>query len=124
MVQRSALSVAPDLGEIEDPPLARRQQLLAGEFGRGVQVERRPLARRVDELGGERVQVGLVAGRDLQRRGLDLDEVALFEPLPESGGDPIASEQPRPAILVDVRPPPGQGSDPRRARAAGAVPLL
>ena len=46
MVQRAALAVAKHAGELEDPPLARRQQLLAGEFRRGVQIEPRALARR------------------------------------------------------------------------------
>ena len=41
MVQRAALAVAEDAGEFEDPRLARRQQLLAGEFRRGAQIERR-----------------------------------------------------------------------------------
>ena len=41
MMQRAALAVAEDAGEIENPRLARRQQLLAGEFRRGAQIERR-----------------------------------------------------------------------------------
>jgi hypothetical protein len=65
MMQRPALAVSPHLGEVEDAPFPRRQQLLAGELGRGVQVERRALAGLSDQLGGEGVQVGLVAGREL-----------------------------------------------------------
>ena len=42
----AALAVAEDAGEIEDPRLAGRQQLLAGEFRRGVQIERRAARRR------------------------------------------------------------------------------
>jgi hypothetical protein len=38
MVQRRALAIAEDAGEIEDAPLAGRQQLLGREFRRGVQV--------------------------------------------------------------------------------------
>ena len=41
MMQRAALAVAEHAGEIEDARLARRQQLLAGEFRRGAQIERR-----------------------------------------------------------------------------------
>ena len=80
MVQRPALAVAPDPGEFEDPRLAGRQQLLAGELRRGAQVERRARAVGADRLGGEGVQVRLVAGRDLQGRGLDLDEAPRLEP--------------------------------------------
>ena len=39
VVQRAALAVAEDLGEFDDPPLARRQELLAGKFRRGAQIE-------------------------------------------------------------------------------------
>ena len=55
--------------------LAGRQQLLAGELRRGVQIERRARPVRPDRLGREGVQMRLVAGRDLQRRRFDLDEV-------------------------------------------------
>ena len=37
VVQRGPLAVAEDMGEGEDARLAGRQQLLAGELGRGVQ---------------------------------------------------------------------------------------
>ena len=71
MVQGPALAVAEDVGEGEQARLAGGQQLLAGELGRGVQVE--PALRRAVGglgVGREGVQVGLVAGRDLQdRRG-------------------------------------------------------
>ena len=87
MMQRAALAVAEHAGEIEDARLAGRQQLLAGEFRRGAQIERLPLAAGSDQLGGEGMQMGLVAGRDLQGGGLDLDEIARGEPGPQSGRD-------------------------------------
>ena len=40
-MQRAALAVAEYPGELEDAPLARRQQFLAGKFRRGVQIEPR-----------------------------------------------------------------------------------
>ena len=43
MMQRAALAVAERAGELDDPGLAGRQELLAGEFGRGSQIK--PLAR-------------------------------------------------------------------------------
>ena len=73
MMQRAALAVAEHAGEFENARLARRQQLLGGEFRRGAQIERAPLPARRDQLGGEGMQMRLVAGRDLQSRGLDLD---------------------------------------------------
>ena len=76
MMQRAALAVAEHAREGEQPRLAGREQLLGGEFRRGVQIERRPRAIRRDQLGRERMQMRLVAGRDLQDRGLDLDEIA------------------------------------------------
>ena len=109
MMQRPALAVAPHLGEAEDLLLARRQQLLAGELRRGVQVERRGLARDGQGLGGEGVQVRLVAGRDLQGGGLDLLEPLTLEPGAERLGDPVAGQQERAAVGVDVAAPPGGG---------------
>ena len=60
----------------------------------------------------------LVAGRDLQRRGRDLDEVAPREPVAHGGGDRVALDQPRPAVGVDVGRPPGRSGD-HRARLIG-----
>ena len=79
MMQGAALAVAEHVGEGENAPLAGRQQLLAGEFRRGVQIELLRLAVRPDQLGREGVQMRLVAGRDLQRSAFDLDEAARVE---------------------------------------------
>ena len=97
------------MGEAEDPPLARGQELLAGELRRGVQVERRAAAGRRGELGGEGVQVDFVAGGHLQRRGLDLQEAALPEPVPQRRQDAAARQQERPPLGVDIAVPPGGG---------------
>jgi len=53
MVERAALSVAPDRAEAEDAPLAGGEQLLAGEFRRGVKVKRLARSIGTDSLGGE-----------------------------------------------------------------------
>ena len=71
-MQRPALAIAEHGREREDALLARRQQLLAGKLRRGVQVERPARAVGPDQLRCKGVQVRLVAGRDLQRAGLDL----------------------------------------------------
>ena len=98
MVQRAALAVAERAGELDDARLARRQKLLAGELGRGAQIKPLALARRRDQVAGEGVQMGLVAGRDRQRTGLDLDEVARGEELPQRRRDPRPPEQERPPV--------------------------
>ena len=79
-VQRAALAIAKHSGELDDTALASRKELLAGEFRRRAQVKRRRRAIRRHQLGGEGVQMRLVAGRDLQRAGLDLDEIVRGEP--------------------------------------------
>ncbi len=61
-------------GEIEDARLAGRQQLLHGEFRRGMQIGGPGAPVRADHRGGEGVQMRLIARRDLQGRGLDLGE--------------------------------------------------
>ena len=86
-MQRAPLAVAEDAGEIENPRLARRQQFLSCEFRRGTQIKRRPLPARPDQVGGEGVQVGLVAGRDLQGGGFHFDEIAPGKPGPHGGGN-------------------------------------
>ena len=66
VMQRAALAVAEHAREIDDARLARRQELLAGEFRRRAQIKRRPLAARPDQVGCEGMQMCLVAGRNLQ----------------------------------------------------------
>ena len=60
MVQRAALAVAKRAGKLHDTALAGRQKLLAGEFGRGSQIEPFARTRRRHEIGAEGVQMGLV----------------------------------------------------------------
>ena len=90
MMQRGPLAVAEHAREGEQPRFAGGEQLLGGEFGRGVQVERRAARVRRDQLGREGMQMRLVAGRDLQDRGLDLDEVPCVKPRPERRRNAIA----------------------------------
>lgn len=75
MMQRPALAVAIDMGKTRDALLARRKQLLAGKFRRGVQVERRLLPIRRQRFRCEGMQMRLVAGRDLQHRRIHLDKI-------------------------------------------------
>ena len=98
-----------DVGKLENLFLPRRQQLLAGKLGRGVQIQRRGLASGVQRFGGEGVQVRLGARGDLQGGGLDLLEALRLEPGAEGLGDAITRQQEGAAVLVDVRAPPGRG---------------
>jgi hypothetical protein len=109
VVQGPALPVAVDPREDEEPGLARGQELLAGEFRRGVEVERHPAAVGLKRLRGKGVEVRLVAGRDLEGGRFDLDEVPVEEEAPQGRRDPVAADEEGTAVAVDVRIPPGGG---------------
>ena len=104
MVQRPALPIAEDAGELDDAALAGRQQLLAGEFRRGPQVA---LVARAGllQLGPEAVEMGLVARRNLQHRGLDLDELGRGEEFAQIPGDRRPRQQKWPAVGMDMQSP-------------------
>ena len=97
VMQRAALAVAEHAGEFENACLAGRQQLLAGKFRRGPQVKRTLLVARPDQVGGKGMQMCLVAGRNLQRCRLHLEEIASGKPCPHSGGNPPPRQQIGPA---------------------------
>jgi hypothetical protein len=107
MVQRAALAVAPHMTQAGDPLLAGSQQLLHREFGRGVKVASRSHAVVTDHRRGEGVEMGLVAGRALQTRRVDEDEILLCEVGAQGGLDPVPRKEDRPAIGMDRRRPPG-----------------
>ncbi len=117
MVQRTALAVAIDRAEAENPCFAGCEQFLAGEFRRGVQVERRARGVGQDRLRGEGRQMRLVARRDLEGRCLDLDEIALGEPVADRRRYGVALEQPRPPVGMSMGRPPGRGSSSSCLRA-------
>ena len=105
MVQRAPLAVAEHFGEFDDPALARRQELLAGKFWRGAQIEPARSAVRGHERRRESMQMGLITRRDLQRPGLDLDEVLRGKVAPQGRNDTVARQQERPAVGMHVRGP-------------------
>ena len=109
-MQGPALAVAEDAGKIDDPLLAGRQQLLQREFRRGVQIAGRPGAVRADHFGGKSVQMGLVAGRDLQDRRLGLDEALAGEPGMKRRHDAVAGEQQRAPVAMALAVPEGRQS--------------
>ncbi|GJE83688.1 hypothetical protein CJNNKLLH_5066 [Methylorubrum thiocyanatum] len=122
MVQGAALAVAEDVGEAEQARLARREQLLAGEFRRGVQVERLAAAIGQDRLRCEGGEMRLVARRDLERRRLHLHEIRVGKPGAERREDAVAGQQQRPAIRMEAGMPPGRGVVTHAKTASGWQP--
>ena len=108
VVQGAAFTVAEDMGEGEDPLLAGGKQLLAGKFGRGVQVEPVPAPIIGDEFGGEGADMGLVAGGDLQGGGIDLDEALRLEARAPGRDHVGAGPQEGPPVGMDMGAPPGR----------------
>src|SRR5581483_11278149 len=108
---------------LENLWLAGREQLLAGEFRRGAQIERLLLPRGRVQRGGEGVQMRLVAGRDRQRRGLHLNEIPRRKPGAQRLQDPRASPQQSAAIGVAFGGPPG-GSGHRHNAALNGPEML
>jgi hypothetical protein len=110
MVQRPALAIAINMSHGVKPRLARREQLLAGEFRRGMQVVAPGAAVRGREIGRKAADMGLVAGARLQGGGLDLLKIARFEPAPHSRAHAGAGLQSRPLVGINALiPPRGRG---------------
>ena len=108
-MQRAALAIAEHAAQRENPPLARRQQLLHREFWRGVEIGRMASAVRADHGRCEGVKMGLVAGRSLQRRRLDFEEAFAGKTLAQRRGEARARRQARPPVGVSGRGPEGRG---------------
>ena len=117
MVQGAPLAVPEDPGKVEDPRLARGQEFLAGELRGGVEVEGCGPAAQGLGLGGEGVQVGFVAGRDLQGGGLDLGEAILLEPAADRPADASSGLQAR----SPVGPARGSRTAPEKALCVAAA---
>src|SRR5262249_38925873 len=86
--------------ELNDSPLASRKQLLAGELGRGPQIEPLPSGRGGHQIGRKGMQVGLVPWRGHERRGFDLEEIPRREELPQRRRDARAPDQKWPPVGV------------------------
>src|ERR1043166_4107093 len=108
VMQRAALAVAEHPGEVENLPFACGEQLLAAKFRRRVQIKARGCAVRCVKLGRERMQVRLVAGRNLQHRALHFGEAARAEEIARGGGDAPACGEERAPVRMHVRRPPGR----------------
>jgi len=91
-MQVATLAIAKDPGEFEDLLLSGRQKLLAGKFGRGAQVRPQTRAIGPSEFGTRCVEMSLVARRNLQDAGLDLDETPALEPGADSTANGAAGQ--------------------------------
>ena len=82
-MQIAAFPVAKHPRKLENLLLSGGQQFLAGKFRRRPQVARGAGTVGACKFGARRMQVGLIAGGDLQDSGLDLDKALLLEPCPD-----------------------------------------
>jgi hypothetical protein len=97
------------MSEAGNPRFACGQELLAGEFRRGVEVERSARSIGPERLRGEGMEMRLVAGRDLQGSRIHLHELAPGEEASQRRLNPVARQQERAAVGMDMRRPPGRG---------------
>ena len=104
----AALAVAKYPRELEYPAFAGREQLLAGEFRRGPQIARGTAPIGPPKLGARRVQMSLIARRNLQNPGLDFDKTLFGEPGPDRPGHRAPGVQKRPDIGMPLGRPPGR----------------
>ena len=100
MMQFRPLAIAKDMGEGENPLFAGRQQFLAVEFRRAMQVIRRRRAARRTKLRSEAGDMGLVARRYLQRRRFDLDKTFAVEKSAQGFDDSRPPQQARTALSM------------------------
>jgi hypothetical protein len=116
-MQRAALAIAKDPRKSENARLSRRQQLFHRKFGRRMEMSLVKGAVRADHARGEAMQMGLVAGRDLQRRRLDLDETFGLETAADLARGSRPREEAGPPVGVAVLPPKRRGGSIARRRS-------
>ena len=105
-VQRPGFAIAKHTSKIEDFFFPSRQQFLAGEFWAGVQKQRRwrPIGGKLGRC--KTMQMGLVAGGDLQLPGLNLAKPLRLKPSAHSLFDAIARQKKWPPISMAATLPP------------------
>jgi hypothetical protein len=103
---RPAFAVAPDMGKAEDPPLARCQQLFHRKFGTGVQIHPPGNPVIADGIHPHGMQVRLIAGADLQGRGVNLQKLPRGQPIPDGRLQTAPRQKRRAAVRVAAWVPP------------------
>ena len=106
MVQGASFPVSVNMGKTGDAFFTGGEQLLAGEFRRGVQIKRHGVAGRRQALRDESMQMRLIAGGNLQCSSVDLKKIGAGEIAAKSRLDRIAPNEKCAAVGVDVRRPP------------------
>ena len=109
MMQRRALAIAKHLGKFDDALLAGGQQLLAGKFRGRPQIEWARVTVHRHERGSEGVQMGFIAGRDLQGSGLNLDEFVIGKPAAQCRHDAPTRQKDRSPVGMNVGRPKARG---------------
>ena len=112
------LAVAEHAGEAEDPRLARRQQLLAGELRRGVQVER-PAAppAGVTSSVAKACRCASLPGETCRAAVSTSTKPRVLNHSPQGRQDAAARQQERPPVGMDV-------AAPTRARGRSSLPSV
>src|SRR5438105_4306288 len=108
-MQIAALAIAEHARELEYFGFTGGEQFLGGELRRRPQIARRAGAVAAGQFGAWRMQMRLVARRDLQDGGLDLGKTLLVEPGPHRPGDRTSRHQEGLSIGVPRRRPPWRG---------------
>src|SRR5438046_301745 len=102
----AALAIAEYAREVENAPRAGRQQLLAGELRRGVQIEWFARAVGRGECRREGMQMRFIARRGLQDRAFHFDETGVLEPRPHCFFDALPGPEARAAVGMSLGIPP------------------
>jgi len=56
----------------------------------------------LDQIGGKAMQMGLVAGRNLQGGAIDFDKLPGLEPLADASDNAITCQEERPPVAVAI----------------------
>ena len=107
-MQIAALAVAEHARELEYLGFSGGEQFFGGELRRRPQIARRARAVAAGQFGARRMQMGLVARRDLQDAGLDLGKALLVEPGPHRPRDRAPRHQERLSVGMPRGRPPGR----------------
>ena len=102
-----ALPVPVDMAQVENAGFPGGQQLLAGKFRRGMEIAALMAAVGLDQVRCKGVEMGFIAGRDLQGGAIHLQKPPFVEPLAEARHNAVPGQQEGPSVLVPFGRKPG-----------------